>query len=171
VLSQLSEALHDTGVHGVFTNVYGDVTKGAMFARVDAAVGSDEASKILSASHSCAHTRYALGTGYPPQTHCGVCFGCLVRRAAFNSAGLKDRTVYLSCVIPVGDQPAHLRATSSSEIRTIKYAASRGISPAELLAMGLPASMPISDAIQIATEGLKELAAVIDATPDLARIR
>ena len=51
------------------------------------ALGKQDAEKILAMSHSCSHIRYALGTGYPPETQCGVCFGCLVRRSAFHAAG------------------------------------------------------------------------------------
>ena len=70
------------------------MTKGEMFALVVQEIGIDAASDYLSATNSCSHTD-ARYSGAPPGASCGVCFGCLVRRAAFAAAGVPDRTDYL----------------------------------------------------------------------------
>ena len=147
------------------------MTRGEMHTEAAAALGKQDVEKILAMSHSCSHVRYAVGTGYPPETQCGVCFGCLVRRSAFHAAGMTDTTTYLHKAIPAGQQPPHLRETARSEIRTVRYAGQRGISPADILSVGLPHDVPVDHAVDVARRGLAELAAVVDAEPDLQAIR
>jgi hypothetical protein len=43
------------------------MTKGEMHTEAVAALGKQDAEKILAMSHSCSHVRYAVGTGYPPE--------------------------------------------------------------------------------------------------------
>jgi hypothetical protein len=80
---------------------------------------------------------------------------------------MTDTTTYLHKVIPAGQQPHHLRETAQSEVRTVRYAGQRGIGVADILSMGLPDRVLIDDAINVAKRGLSELAAVVDAEPDL----
>jgi hypothetical protein len=54
------------------------------------------------------------------ETQCGVCFGCLVPRAAFHAADMADTGTYLHKAIPTAQQPHHLRATAESEVRTVQ---------------------------------------------------
>jgi len=105
VLSRVRDAAIALGARSEFENPFASMTKGEMYAEVAAALGKKEAEKILGVSHSCSHVRYAQGTGYRPETQCGVCFGCLVRRAAFHAAGLVDTAVYLHKAIPKGCVP------------------------------------------------------------------
>lgn len=130
----------------------------------------DEATKLLSMSHSCPHVRWATGTGYPPDTQCGVCFGCLVRRSAFLAAGLDDQTTYLHTAMPQQDRPARLQRAARQEVLTVRYAGRRGVSAADVLSAGLPAEASLDDAVSLAARGLAELNAIVDAAPDLSRI-
>ena len=171
VLSRVRDAMHALGGHAESENPFTAMTKGEMHTEAAAALGKQDAEKILAMSHSCSHVRYAVGTGYPPETQCGVCFGCLVRRSAFHAAGMTDTTTYLHKVIPADKQPPHLRETAQSEVRTVRYAGQRGISAADILSMGLPDHVPIDDAVSVARRGLAELAAVVDAEPDLRAVR
>ena len=171
VLSRVREALHALGGHAESENPFTAMTKGEMHTEAAAALGKQDAEKILAMSHSCSHVRYAVGTGYPPETQCGVCFGCLVRRSAFHAAGMTDTTTYLYKAIPAGQQPPHLRETARSEVRTVRYAGQRGISAADILSVGLPRDVPVDHAVDVARRGLAELAAVVDAEPDLKAIR
>ncbi|HZK36812.1 MAG TPA: hypothetical protein VFC57_07670, partial [Aeromicrobium sp.] len=75
-------------------NPFEGLTKGEMFRRVADAVAVDAASTYLSATNSCSHTD-ARYSGAPVGASCGVCFGCLVRRAAFTASGIPDKTTYL----------------------------------------------------------------------------
>lgn len=171
VLSRVREALHVLGGNAESENPFTTATKGEMYAEAVVVLGKDDAEKILAMSHSCSHVRYAMGTGYPPETQCGVCFGCLVRRSAFHASGMTDTTTYLHKAIPPDRQPPHLRDTAQSEVRTVRYAGQRGISVAGILSMGLPADVPVDDAVSVAARGLAELAAVVDAEPDLRAVR
>lgn len=171
VLSRVRETLRSLGGRTEFENPFASMTKGEMYADAAAALGKEDATKILVMSHSCSHIRYAQGTGYPPETQCGVCFGCLVRRAAFHAAGMSDTTTYLHKAIPTAQQPHHLRATAESEVRTVRYAGQRGIDVADILSIGLPHDVVIEDAVNIAMRGLAELAAVVDVEPDLQAVR
>lgn len=61
-----------------------------MHAEAAAVLGKGDAEMILAMSHSCSHVRYAMGTGYSPDTQCGVCFGRLVPRFAFHASGMTN---------------------------------------------------------------------------------
>jgi 7-cyano-7-deazaguanine synthase in queuosine biosynthesis len=170
VLHGLQAVIQRVGGSAVFENPFASMTKGEMYKEAAELLGEKDASALLSMSHSCSHVRYAAGTGYPPETQCGVCFGCLVRRAAFLASGLHDSSIYLHKAIDAASQPAHLRATAASEIRTIRYAGRRGLTAADLLAMGLPEDLSVEDALEIARKGLSEFARVVDVEPDLVAI-
>jgi 7-cyano-7-deazaguanine synthase in queuosine biosynthesis len=171
VLRRVRDAVHSLGGRAEFENPFASLTKGEMYSDAAAALGKENAEKILAMSHSCSHIRYAQGTGYPPETQCGVCFGCLVRRAAFHAADMTDATTYLHKAIPMAKQPHHLRATAESEIRTVRYAGQRGIDVADILSIGLPDDVVIDDAVSVSRRGLAELAAVVDVEPDLRAVR
>jgi 7-cyano-7-deazaguanine synthase in queuosine biosynthesis len=171
VLSHIRDAVRALGGRAEFENPFAALTKGEMYADAAAALGKEDAEKILAASHSCSHIRYAKGTGYPPETQCGVCFGCLVRRAAFHAASMTDTTTYLHKAIPTAQQPHHLRATAESEVGTVRYAGQRGVDAADILSIGLPADVVIDEALSVARRGLAELAAAVDAEPDLQAVR
>lgn len=170
VLDQIQKLVTTVGGHGSLSNPFEAMTKGEMYAEVAEVLGADEATKLLSMSHSCSHVRWATGTGYPPDTQCGVCFGCLVRRSAFLAAGLDDQTTYLHTVIPQQDQPARLQRAARQEVLTVRYAGRRGVSAADVLSAGLPAEASLDDAVSLAARGLAELNAIVDAAPDLSRI-
>lgn len=171
VLGRLRDAVRNLGGRADFENPFASMTKGEMYAEVATALGKEDAETVLALSHSCSHVRYAQGTGYPPETQCGVCFGCLVRRAAFKASSLADTATYLHKAIPFDAQPPHLRATARSEIRTVRYAGARGINVADILSVGLPDDVDIDNAISVAQRGLTELAAVVDLEPDLRAVQ
>jgi hypothetical protein len=84
---------------------------------------------------------------------------------------MTDTTTYLHKAVPPDRQPPHLRDTAQSEVRTVRYAGQRRISVAGILSMGLPVGVPVDDAVSVARRGLAELAAVVDAEPDLRAVR
>lgn len=170
VLARLERTVVDVGGHYLVVNPFASSTKGEMFAEAARILGRNDAETVLSQSHSCAHVRWATGTGLPPATQCGVCFGCLLRRAAFHASGLQDQTVYLNTALPPSMQPAGLRRAAFQEVRTFRYARRRGIAAADLLSAGLPHGFSVDDAVDIACRGLEEVATAVDVIPDLARI-
>jgi 7-cyano-7-deazaguanine synthase in queuosine biosynthesis len=83
----LGDVLTHVGAHSDFVNPFRDSTKGEMFGEISEAVGKAKAQKLLALTHSCVHVRWAGMFNLAPETQCGVCFGCLVRRAAFRRQG------------------------------------------------------------------------------------
>ena len=132
-----------------------------MFTQVADSHGRDQASRLLSASHSCARgdNRFAGVTG---ALHCGVCFGCLVRRAAFIGSGLTDHTTYVidDLDTPVGAKGGWYSEKRRRDLQAVRYAAHRGIDPADVT-RNLPPSVDPAEAIDIATRGLEELADLV----------
>ncbi|MGQ0848255.1 MAG: hypothetical protein ACT4OP_03920 [Actinomycetota bacterium] len=171
VLNRLHRIAEAIGGHGTLSNPFSTMTKSQMYREAADTLGQDEAAKLLSKSRSCSHVRWAIGTGLPPETQCGVCFGCLVRRAAFHAAELDDHTTYLHSAVSSSAQPEALRKAAREEVLTARYAGKRGVSIADLLSAGLPADASVENALDVASRGLAELAAVVDCAPDLSRIK
>jgi 7-cyano-7-deazaguanine synthase in queuosine biosynthesis len=170
VLDQLRRSIAAVNGYSDVSNPFAAATKGEMYAVVADLLGKSDAETLLARSHSCSHVRWATGTGFSPDTQCGVCFGCLVRRSAFLAAGLQDRTIYLHTAIELNRQSAQLRRAARDEVLTVRYAGSRGFTAADLLSVGLPDYVSLDDAIDIANRGLRELATVADTAADLAGV-
>jgi len=168
LLHELRRCVNAVGGYAVVNNPFSAATKGDMYAEVSQVLGTESAEQILAMSHSCSHVRWATGTGFRPDTQCGVCFGCVVRRSAFLAAGLNDRTVYLHTAIAKPQQSLQLQRAARNEVLAVRYAARRAVTAADLLSVGLPDDVELDDALEIANRGLGELAAVVDNAPDLA---
>lgn len=92
--AELRAVLEEVGAHADFSNPFADCTKGEMFAQLSNKIGSQQASAFLSLTNSCSHSG-ARSFGFYPTIQCGVCFGCVLRRASFHAAGLTDHSEYL----------------------------------------------------------------------------
>jgi len=124
-----------------------------MFARVAGLVGTDTASDFLSATHSCGHTGHRSFKISPLQ-HCGVCFGCLLRRASFKAAHVNDRTGYLSS--RTADRPdAYLRSKSMEP--PLRAFLTRGLRPSDLASLTLPTGYTTAAARDICERAIAEL--------------
>ena len=162
-LDGLTETLQGVGLDARLATPFDSLTKGALFGRVRDALGTDAASELLSASHSCAKpgAQY-LGTGFSPADQCGLCYGCLVRRAAFIASGVVDRTEYVeakllgdprrSTWLDEGDKRSHATAVAA--------AVARGVRPADVIALSLPSRVDRRQALALAKAGLAELSAL-----------
>ena len=159
-VSELRRILSRVGAYAEIDNAFADQTKAEMFARVAADLGSERASTLLSASHSCARgdVRFA---GVEGAKHCGVCYGCLVRRAAFLGAGLTDETTYVidDLTTPAGAVEWYSEKRRR-DLQAVRYAAHRGVDVAEVT-RNLPAEVDPGTAIDTATRGLNELGALV----------
>lgn len=152
-LHDLEVLLTTLGAHGRIENPFQNMTKGQMFALIAEKIGTDAASEYLSATNSCSHTD-ARYEGAPPGSSCGVCFGCIVRRAAFKAAGIEDRTTYLS-----EDQEGRYKdfvKKKSIEAAVADFCQSE-IRPHTVMAMSLPANYRASDALDLCRRGAAEL--------------
>jgi hypothetical protein len=156
-LAELQTLLGATGAHGVIENPFEEMTKGEMFAEVASRIGKQAASEFLSATNSCSHTdaRYSGGTS---GSSCGVCFGCVVRRASFRAAGISDNTQYLS------DEPAQ-RFRDFVDGKSVVDAMTDFVvddpKMSVVLQMSLPASYGATNALDLCRRGVQELRAYL----------
>jgi 7-cyano-7-deazaguanine synthase in queuosine biosynthesis len=158
-LDGLQQSLATLGIATKISNPFEGLTKGEVFARVRDLLGEEDASALLSASHSCA--KPIAGRFHTPiRTHCGVCFGCLLRRAAFIAADLDDQTPYIDEVLSGAARTAYLSSNQRRLYETVRYAASKGFAPGDIIELGLPQRIATRNALALAQRGLDELAQV-----------
>ncbi len=152
-LDGLSVILEAVGAQSTIVNPFTALTKGEMFAEVAELVGKAEASKFLSLTHSCGMTGQRA-FGIPVRTQCGVCFGCVVRKASFQASGIEDGTNYI-----VPDAGTRLEAwlRSNSIESSVRFFVRRGIRTHAIAAMALPPSYSTRDAFDLCKRGLVEL--------------
>jgi hypothetical protein len=153
-LGGLTDVLQTIGAHGVIENPFGDSTKGEMFARAAGIVGTNHASAFLSNTNSCAHTGQR-SFGISPTQACGVCFGCFVRRASFAASGLQDGTSYISSD---GNTKLNDWLDGNSVVPAVRSFVRRGVRERDIIALSLPPSYPIADALELCRRGIHELA-------------
>lgn len=151
-LWELADVVQGVGGHGQIENPFEALTKGEMFRRVADAIGVDAASTYLSATNSCSHTdaRFSGVIG----ASCGVCFGCLVRRAAFTAAGIPDKTTYLA-----DDTTGRFEdfVKQKSIFEPMRDFVDRGIRARDVMAMSLPQGYAAQDALALSQRGVEEL--------------
>jgi 7-cyano-7-deazaguanine synthase in queuosine biosynthesis len=152
-LEGLSQVLDRVGAHSAIHNPFAVMTKGEMFALAAELVGTDEAANYLSATHSCGLTGQRA-FGLPVTRQCGVCFGCVVRRASFRSAGLADSTVYIAR----GQSAVVDRWLDANSVeRSMRGFLRRGIRQRDLVTMSLPANDSTATAADLCGRASAEL--------------
>jgi hypothetical protein len=153
---QVGELLRSVGAHGSIVNPFQMMTKGEMFAEVAKILGESDASTYLSLTNSCSHTDQNYQGGVSSGTHCGVCFGCIVRRSSFKAAALTDETRYLS------DEPDYAAYVASHSVEAaVRDFVSAGISQGTVIMMPLPPSLSARQAMDLCLRGQEELRAYI----------
>lgn len=158
-LDGLTGVLAEIGLSSTIENPFHSLTKGQVFRQIRGILGATKASALLSKSHSCAKSdmwRYGLSA----VAHCGVCFGCLVRRGAFISAKLTDGTDYANEILAGRSRRRFFRGKRLSTFESVRYAISDGFTIRDALGLGLPSQYIIDDAAGLANAGLAELTAV-----------
>lgn len=157
-LTELSRLAQAIGAHDHIENPFADQTKGEMFRWAADTIGDTKASKFLSLTDSCGFTG-KWHFGISKDTHCGVCFGCLMRRASFTAAQVKDRSRYAS------DKPPSDRAANALHTRTLMPSVEafvvRGIDILDIAAMRLPAGYSPSVAYDLCQRGVAELSELV----------
>ena len=152
-LGGLTPLLAEAGVHADLANPFSNVTKGEIFRDVAAVIGIKQASALLSATHSCAHTGHR-SLGLSTRLQCGVCFGCLVRRAAFLASAIPDQTLYLKDIAHPG--LASYLATKSMEGSMLQFL-DRGLRTSDIVALSLPGSYDTREAFSLCDRAAAEL--------------
>lgn len=151
-LEELSAILQRVGAQSEIHNPFAGLTKGEMFSNAAELVGADEAAAFLSATHSCAHSDQRF-VGFGVDRQCGVCFGCIVRRASFKAAGLQDDTKYVTG----GSSRVDRWLAGKSVELAMRGFVKRSVRGVDIAAMSLPASYSPADALQLCQRGVAEL--------------
>jgi hypothetical protein len=159
-LAGLSAVMSTVGGHGTIVNPFAWMTKGEMFRWAADQVGDDEASSFLSSTHSCAHNDHRH-LGLSTNSSCGVCFGCVVRRASFLAAGLDDRTDYVDPGNANDAAKAQHWLDGKSIESSMRRFVRRGIGSRDLIAMGLPEDYSMAATADLCRRGLDELQSLV----------
>lgn len=156
-LKELSRILTMVGAQAEIVNPLADKTKGELFEMVVDLIGNDLASHFLSSTHSCGLT-YQRFLGLPSSQQCGVCFGCVVRRASFASSGVRDRTVYVDSTTSV--EVAKWLA-SKSIVPSVRDFVKRGVRSADIQSLNIPDAYSLTDGFDLCVRSLAELASIL----------
>lgn len=157
-LEGLASILGRVGAQSEIVNPFAAYTKGQVFRAAADRFGDDRISQFLSATHSCGLTGQR-SKGVSPTLQCGVCFGCVVRRASFMAADLTDTTDYADAA-PSGELREWL--DKNTVIPDMRQFLKRGVTNRDLLALALPKSYPMKQARSICDRGLDELRGVVE---------
>ena len=152
-LQRLAAVLTKAGAHAVIENPFAGTTKGEMYQRAADLVGPDNASAFLSATHSCALTgqpSHGVGAERP----CGVCFGCVLRRASFTASGITDHSGYIA---PSADPVMQRWLDGHSVEQAVRNFIRRGVTGRDLAALSLPPDYLLRDALDLCRRGIEEL--------------
>ena len=158
-VSQLRAVLAAVGIDVELHLPFLGLTKGEIFAQVATRYDRGRASRLLSATHSCAKPN-RREIGVDPMMHCGVCYACLVRRGAFLASRVDDLTPYRDGDLTGTDRATWLKR-HGDDLAAVRTALTRGVSETELLASGLPADVDFDAAYEMVQRGMRELALAV----------
>jgi 7-cyano-7-deazaguanine synthase in queuosine biosynthesis len=153
-LAELRRILTAVGAHADIVNPLADMTKGEMFTMAAELTGASEAGTFLSSTHSCGLTGQRAFS-ISPAKQCGVCFGCVVRRASFVAAGLSDSTDYIS---PSSIERVAAWLARNSVERSVQDLVRRGIRSQDITTLNLPSDYSVAQALDLCRRQLVELA-------------
>jgi 7-cyano-7-deazaguanine synthase in queuosine biosynthesis len=156
----LAELLTTLGLTGISVeNPHHNLTKGQLLKQaMPAATTADQA--LAAATVSCAKPNPGRPPGGNPNTQCGVCIACLVRRAAFIASGLPDLTEY--AVETWAKAPAEaVRRYRRHDIAAWRSATENGIARHRVLGSAVwPPGTHFDHVLDLVGRGLEELAHV-----------
>jgi hypothetical protein len=152
-LRGLGDILLKVGAHGDLVNPFADATKGEMFSEVKDLIGAEAASNYLSSTTSCSHTG-AKSFGISRRVQCGVCFGCLLRKASFIASGITDRTEYIDAG---GDERVANWLRSKSVEAAMRDFLKSELCEQDLATMRIPSNIRLADAAELCNRAMNEL--------------
>ena len=156
LLDELSGLVADLGLNVRFRNPWEGNTKGDLVRWVADRWGREAAAAAFADTDSCAKSGMRF-QGLRPDTHCGVCYACLVRRAAFLAVGVEDRTPYAEKLL-TGDARDRFMRNRRADLVAIQAAGSDvGFTIEDVLALDLPSRIRLGDALALANRGLDEV--------------
>lgn len=156
----ITELLATLGLNGVtVVNPHHNLTKGQLVATaMPDATPDDQA--LAAATVSCAKPNPGRPPGGDPNTQCGICIACLVRRAAFIAADVPDLTPY--AVETWAKAPAEaVRHARRHDVAAWRSATENGIARHRVLGSAVwPPWTDFDHVLDLVSRGLKELARV-----------
>lgn len=160
-LELFGEVFAAAGLSSTLVNPYESFTKGELVAAASEAAKAAKLKRFedgVAATQSCAKAdgRFFGGS---PMSNCGLCFACVVRRGGVLGAMGRDKTKYLVDTL-AGTGRTDLVARRWPDTHAITSVVTRGVTPARLLAVGPFGTMSFSDATDLCSRSLKELALV-----------
>jgi 7-cyano-7-deazaguanine synthase in queuosine biosynthesis len=163
-LDGISETLRAIGLEVRLCNPLQDSTKGQVLKAAAKLLPAATAKELFSASHSCGKPPWFRG--YRQREHCGLCFGCLVRRGSFIESGIDDQTLYIEDDLRGSSRrDEFVTSTRLKTVQAVRYRLRRGYDERDILSMALPARIPVKEALALVQTGLEELRPVVDAIP------
>jgi len=156
-ITELLATLDLTGVTVV--NPHHDLTKGQLLAVAMPGPTPDDQA-LAAATVSCAKPNAGRPPGGDPNTQCGICIACLVRRAAFIAADVPDLTPY--AVERWAKAPAEaVRHARRHDVAAWRSATENGIARHRVLGSAVwPPGTDFDHVLDLVHRGLQELAHV-----------
>lgn len=156
---QFNKILEKLGLEAKVEVPFTGLTKGQLVGLARERVVEDF-EKGVALTLSCAKLDGRVYKGGNPNYHCGLCYPCIVRRAAINSAGLKDETAYLSDVLTAAPL-AKLLHNRRLDIQAVRRMVSDGLDDGAVIALGpFPPGYDLDAAVDLCAAGVAELGAV-----------
>lgn len=156
-ITKLLATLDLTGI--TVMNPHHDLTKGQLLAAaMPGATPDDQA--LAATTVSCAKPNPGRPPGGDPNTQCGICIACLVRRAAFIAADFPDLTPY--AVETWATAPAEaVRHARRHDLAAWRAATENGIARHRVLGSAVwPPGTNFDHVLDLVERGLQELARV-----------
>lgn len=137
-------------------NPYLSLTKGELVDLAAAMLVAPAWTAAVADSLSCAKLDARL-SGVSPNLNCGLCVACVVRRAAFKAAGVKDPSSY-AVQVASGGGLSRLVQARREDLAAIRYATKHGFEEDHILAAGMwPTGTDFDKIVDICERGRQEL--------------
>ena len=156
----VTELLTTLGLNGIeVLNPHHHLTKGQLLASaMHGATPDDQA--LAAATVSCAKPNPGRPPGGDPNTQCGICIACLVRRAAFIAADVPDLTPYAAETWAQAPAEA-VRHARRHDVAAWRSATENGIARHRVLGSAVwPPGTDFDHVLDLVDRGLQELARV-----------
>ena len=163
-LNLFAIVLKGIGITNTLSNPYQIKTKGEMILECS---NKEILVKHIPESMSCAHPSVARYSGHNPNTHCGYCVPCIIRRASLHKAGIDSIETYSVDVLktppdPKGDIGRDYRAYQMAINRIKKEKPNLSL---HILASGpltFDNALPLQDYKNVYERGLNEVDAFLN---------
>lgn len=158
----MKRLLKHTSIDVAVTNPYITLTKGELLSQAaeSAPAGFIEASGNTLSCAKLDGGRFRKADGGNPNINCGLCYACLVRRGAYQRAGVTDPTDYLANRLK-GPALNALRKRRHDDLWALDLAEARGLTEDDLISSAAwPADADLGATLDLVERGRTELFSV-----------